>query len=212
MESSVVVRRETNGDGDQGGREAALFAQIKVLTLKLLSLSQTPHKDPAVIPKLPSLLRRTPLSTVFLPVKYPQKSPPLVFDVDKVFFFNVRFSYTLLPLLLLLDAAVACKVREMMMLFLTEYRAEMSVYDNGEKATFVLLCDTGPELTWRPVGTLGANHEMPTLQCLVEVSSYNFTVKRTITVTNVVSPAVLPPFVVAENNPTQSMKQHMLLE
>ncbi|CAH8311604.1 unnamed protein product [Eruca vesicaria subsp. sativa] len=106
---------------------------------------------------------------------------------------------------------------------LIRYRAEMSVYDNDEKATFVLLCDTGPELTWRqgskmidnslrPVGTLGANHEMPTLQCLVEVSSYNFTVKRTITVTNVVSPAVLPPFVVAENNPTQSMKQHMLLE
>ncbi|CDY24389.1 BnaCnng04560D [Brassica napus] len=43
---------------------------------------------------------------------------------------------------------------------------------------------------------------MPTPQCLVEVSSSNLTVKRqTISVTKVVSPAVLPPFVVAESQP-----------
>ncbi|KAG2327712.1 hypothetical protein Bca52824_010440 [Brassica carinata] len=51
-------------------------------------------------------------------------------------------------------------------------------------------------------GDMCANHEMPTSQCLVEVSSYNFTVKRrTITATRVVFPAVLPPFVAAENQP-----------
>ncbi|KAF3500213.1 hypothetical protein F2Q69_00045112 [Brassica cretica] len=51
-------------------------------------------------------------------------------------------------------------------------------------------------------GDIGANHEMPTPQCLVEVSSSNLTVKRqTISVTKVVSPAVLPPFVVAESQP-----------
>ncbi|KAL0648271.1 hypothetical protein Bca4012_046562 [Brassica carinata] len=93
------------------------------------------------------------------------------------------------------------------------YRAEISVYDNVVKATFVLLSNTGPELTGRQAlelidnyfeanGDIGANHEMPTPQCLVEVSSSNLTVKRqTISVTKVVSPAVLPPFVVAESQP-----------
>ncbi|KAG5387897.1 hypothetical protein IGI04_029438 [Brassica rapa subsp. trilocularis] len=51
-------------------------------------------------------------------------------------------------------------------------------------------------------GDIGANHEMPTPQCLVEISSSNLTVKRhTIIVTKVVCPAVLPPFVVAESQP-----------
>ncbi|KAG2274247.1 hypothetical protein Bca52824_056802 [Brassica carinata] len=79
------------------------------------------------------------------------------------------------------------------------YRAEISVYDNVVKATFVLLSNTGPELTGRQAlelidnyfeanGDIGANHEMPTPQCLVEVSSSNLTVKRqTISVTKVVS-------------------------
>ncbi|KAH0898929.1 hypothetical protein HID58_048497 [Brassica napus] len=93
------------------------------------------------------------------------------------------------------------------------YLAKISVYDNVVKATFVLLGNTGPELTGRQAlelidnyfeanGDIGANHEMPTPQCLVEVSSSNLTVKRqTISVTKVVSPAVLPPFVVAESQP-----------
>ncbi|KAF8050732.1 hypothetical protein N665_1895s0008 [Sinapis alba] len=82
-----------------------------------------------------------------------------------------------------------------------KYRVEISVYDNGEKAIFVLLGDTGPELTGRQASKLIDNYfEMPTPKCLVEVSSYNFTIKRqTIIVTKVVCPAVLPPFVVAEN-------------
>ncbi|CAN6853350.1 unnamed protein product [Brassica oleracea] len=85
MEKSVVVvRRETNGD-DVEGREA-LFAQLKALSLELLSLSQTPQKDPAVIPELLSLLRRAPPSCL-----------------------QSFFHYTLFPLLLLLDAAVACR-------------------------------------------------------------------------------------------------------
>lgn len=91
------------------------------------------------------------------------------------------------------------------------YRGEISVNDNGGKENFVLLGDTGPELTGRQTtelidnyleanGDMCANHEMPTPQCLVEVSSYNFTVKRrTIAVTRVVFSAVLPPFVAAEN-------------
>ncbi|XP_009128339.1 TELO2-interacting protein 1 homolog isoform X2 [Brassica rapa] len=85
MEKSVVVvRRETNGD-DVEGREA-LFAQLKALSLELLSLSQTPQKDPAMIPELLSLLRRAPPSSL-----------------------QSFFHYTLFPLLLLLDAAVACR-------------------------------------------------------------------------------------------------------
>ncbi|CAF2076297.1 unnamed protein product [Brassica napus] len=47
---------------------------------------------------------------------------------------------------------------------------------------------------------IGANHEMPTPQCLVEVSSSNLK-RQTIIVTRVVFPAVLPPFVVAESQP-----------
>ncbi|WZY82122.1 hypothetical protein YC2023_028506 [Brassica napus] len=76
---------------------------------------------------------------------------------------------------------------------------------------FVLFGNTGPELTWRQALELidnyfeanrdiGANHEMPTPQCLVEVSSSNLK-RQTIIVTRVVFPAVLPPFVVAESQP-----------
>ncbi|CAN7029017.1 unnamed protein product [Brassica rapa subsp. trilocularis] len=79
------------------------------------------------------------------------------------------------------------------------YRAEISIYDNVVKATFALeLIDNYFEAN----GDIGANHEMPTPQCLVEISSSNLTVKRhTIIVTKVVCPAVLPPFVVAESQP-----------
>ncbi|KAH0913986.1 LOW QUALITY PROTEIN: hypothetical protein HID58_028432, partial [Brassica napus] len=68
-----------------------------------------------------------------------------------------------------------------------------------------LLCSLALELIdnyFEANGDIGANHEMPTPQCLVEISSSNLTVKRhTIIVTKVVCPAVLPPFVVAESQP-----------
>ncbi|CAH2067873.1 unnamed protein product [Thlaspi arvense] len=87
MEKSVVVRRETNGDDVEGEAEReALFAQLKVLCLELLSLSQNPQKDPTTIPALLHLLRRAPPS-----------------------YLQSFFHYTLFPLLLLLDAAVACR-------------------------------------------------------------------------------------------------------
>ncbi|CAH8308744.1 unnamed protein product [Eruca vesicaria subsp. sativa] len=105
------------------------------------------------------------------------------------------------------------------------YHDEICVYDDSEKATFVLLGDAGPELTgsqaaelidnyFEANGDMGANHEMSSPKCLVgtigqthkfrvKVSSYNFTVpSHTITVTEVVCPALLPPFgVVAEIQP-----------
>ncbi|KAL0732056.1 hypothetical protein Bca4012_028150 [Brassica carinata] len=74
----VVVRRET--DGDEGGGEEALFAKLKALSLELLSLSQTPRKDPTVIPELLSLLRRSPpssLQSFFQLSIFAVKSPPL---------------------------------------------------------------------------------------------------------------------------------------
>uniref|UniRef100_A0A1J3EZ89 TELO2-interacting protein 1-like protein n=1 Tax=Noccaea caerulescens TaxID=107243 RepID=A0A1J3EZ89_NOCCA len=83
MENSVVVRRETNGDDFEG---EAVFAQLKILCLELLSLSQNPQKDPATIPALLHLLRRSPPSSL-----------------------QSFFHYTLFPLLLLLDAAVSCR-------------------------------------------------------------------------------------------------------
>ncbi|XP_010431644.1 PREDICTED: TELO2-interacting protein 1 homolog [Camelina sativa] len=87
MEKSVVVRRETDGEDVEGEAEReAVFAQLKVLCLELLNLSQNPQKDPATIPALLRLLRRTPPSTL-----------------------QSFFHYTLFPLLLLLDAAVACR-------------------------------------------------------------------------------------------------------
>ncbi|KAH0905628.1 hypothetical protein HID58_037455 [Brassica napus] len=70
------------------------------------------------------------------------------------------------------------------------YRAEISVYNNVVKATLCSLANRD----------IGANHEMPTPQCLVEVSSSNLK-RQTIIVTRVVFPAVLPPFVVAESQP-----------
>ncbi|KAG7590687.1 Armadillo-type fold [Arabidopsis suecica] len=87
MEKSVVIRRETNGDDVEGEAEReAVFAQLKVLCLELLNLSQNPEKDPATIPALLHLLRRTHPSSL-----------------------QSFFHYTLFPLLLLLDAAVACR-------------------------------------------------------------------------------------------------------
>ncbi|XP_024008438.1 TELO2-interacting protein 1 homolog [Eutrema salsugineum] len=87
MEKSVVVRRETNGDDLEGEAEReTLFAELKVLCLELLSLSQNPQKDPATMPALLHLLRRTSPSSL-----------------------QSFFHYALFPLLLLLDGAVACR-------------------------------------------------------------------------------------------------------
>ncbi|EFH64030.1 hypothetical protein ARALYDRAFT_477087 [Arabidopsis lyrata subsp. lyrata] len=87
MEKSVVIRHETSGDDVEGEAEReAVFAQLKVLCLELLNQSQNPEKDPATIPALLHLLRRTPPSSL-----------------------QSFFHYTLFPLLLLLDAAVACR-------------------------------------------------------------------------------------------------------
>ncbi|KFK42304.1 hypothetical protein AALP_AA2G238700 [Arabis alpina] len=87
MENSVVIHRETNGDDVEGEAEQeALFVHLKVICLELLNLSQNPQKDPATIPELLHLLRRAPPSSL-----------------------QSFFHYTLFPLLLLLDAAVACR-------------------------------------------------------------------------------------------------------
>jgi hypothetical protein len=65
MDKSVVIRRETNGDDVEGDPEReAVFAQLKVLCLELLNLSQNPEKDPTTIPALLLLLRRTPPSSL----------------------------------------------------------------------------------------------------------------------------------------------------
>ncbi|KAF8118971.1 hypothetical protein N665_0001s0029 [Sinapis alba] len=93
----------------------------------------------------------------------------------------------------------------------------MSVYDSGDKASFVLLGNAGTERTRRKAsdlldnyleanGELVGEEEVPTLQCLVAASGQthkfrvkvipcNFTSKRqTIIITKVVCPAVLPPW------------------
>ncbi|KAF8113349.1 hypothetical protein N665_0050s0009 [Sinapis alba] len=99
---------------------------------------------------------------------------------------------------------------------LPRYRATISVYDNKDKADFVLLGDAGSELTGKKAAELvdnyfeanqevGVGHMMPAPQALIDtigqthkfkikVSDLNLTGKiQAITVTKVVSPAVLPP-------------------
>ncbi|CAN6865955.1 unnamed protein product, partial [Brassica oleracea] len=96
------------------------------------------------------------------------------------------------------------------------YRVEMSVYDNEEQCTFIILGDTGKELTGRKATELidtyaeenggdGAELEVPLPQCFIDaigqtkkfrikVSPYNFTYTRlSLTATKIVSSAVLPP-------------------
>ncbi|CAN7027647.1 unnamed protein product [Brassica oleracea var. botrytis] len=96
------------------------------------------------------------------------------------------------------------------------YRVEMSVYDNEEQCTFIILGDTGKELTGRKATELidtyaeenggdGAELEVPLPQCFIDaigqtkkfrikVSPYNFTSTRlSLTATKIVSSAVLPP-------------------
>ncbi|KAL0676806.1 hypothetical protein Bca4012_004787 [Brassica carinata] len=96
-----------------------------------------------------------------------------------------------------------------------KYRAKISVYNNNEQAVFVLLGDTGRELTGKHAAevvdsyhyanqNLGADHQIPVPEALintigqthkfsVKVSDHNLIGKiQTITVTKILSPAVLP--------------------
>ncbi|KAH0881006.1 hypothetical protein HID58_068400 [Brassica napus] len=95
------------------------------------------------------------------------------------------------------------------------YWVEMSVYDNEEQCTFIILGDAGKELTGRKATELidtyaeknggdGAELEVPLPQCFIDaightkkfrikVSPYNFTSTRlSLTATKIVSSAVLP--------------------
>ncbi|KAF3496822.1 hypothetical protein DY000_02055427 [Brassica cretica] len=96
------------------------------------------------------------------------------------------------------------------------YRVEMSVYDNEEQCTFIILGDAGKELTGRKATELidtyveenggdGAELEVPLPQCFIDaigqtkkfrikVAPYNFTsTLLSLTATKIVSSAVLPP-------------------
>ncbi|KAG2307494.1 hypothetical protein Bca4012_083486 [Brassica carinata] len=106
------------------------------------------------------------------------------------------------------------------------FRAEMSVYDSGDKGSFVLLGDAGTEHTRRQAsdnyleanGELVGEEEVPTPQCLVDASGQthkfrvedmpcSFTSKRQaiMRVTKVVCPAVLPPRKPTVDNPSQAL-------
>ncbi|KAF3603236.1 hypothetical protein F2Q69_00033640 [Brassica cretica] len=99
---------------------------------------------------------------------------------------------------------------------LANYRVELSVYDNEEQCTFIILGDAGKELTGRKASELidayvqenggdEAELEVPLPQCFIDtigqtkkfrikVSPYNFTSTRlSLTATKIISPAVLPP-------------------
>ncbi|CAN7077150.1 unnamed protein product [Brassica oleracea var. botrytis] len=103
----------------------------------------------------------------------------------------------------------------------TDYRVEMSVYDNEEQCTFIILGDAEKELTDRKATELidiyveenggdGAELEVPLPQCFIDtigqtkifrikvahynLAHYNFTSTRlSLTATKIVSSAVLPP-------------------
>uniref|UniRef100_A0A0D3D8B1 Replication factor A C-terminal domain-containing protein n=1 Tax=Brassica oleracea var. oleracea TaxID=109376 RepID=A0A0D3D8B1_BRAOL len=98
----------------------------------------------------------------------------------------------------------------------TNYRVELSVYDNDEQCTFIILGDAGKDLTGRKATELidayiqenggdAAELEVPLPQCFIDtigqtkkfrikVAHYNFTSTRlSLTATKIVSPAELPP-------------------
>ncbi|KAH0866164.1 hypothetical protein HID58_083375 [Brassica napus] len=73
------------------------------------------------------------------------------------------------------------------------YRVEMSVYDNEEQCTFIILGDAGKELTGRKATELIDTYA-ETKKFRIKVSPYNFTSTRlSLTATKIVSSAVLPP-------------------
>ncbi|KAG2267790.1 hypothetical protein Bca52824_062345 [Brassica carinata] len=91
--------------------------------------------------------------------------------------------------------------------YLACYRVELSVYDNDEQCTFIILGDAGKDLTVESGENGGdaAELEVPLPQCFIDtigqtkkfrikVAHYNFTSTRlSLTVTKIVSPAELPP-------------------
>ncbi|CAG7883495.1 unnamed protein product, partial [Brassica rapa] len=99
--------------------------------------------------------------------------------------------------------------------YIKQESAKISVYDNNEQAVFVLLGEAGRELSGKHAAevvdsyfeanqNLGADHQIPVAEALintigqthkfsVKVSDHNLTGKtQTITVTKILSPAVLP--------------------
>ncbi|CDY45353.1 BnaA09g12380D [Brassica napus] len=103
------------------------------------------------------------------------------------------------------------------------YRVELSVYDNDEQCTFIILGDAGKDLTGRKAtelidayvqenGGVAAELEVPVPQCFIDtigqtkkfrikVTDYNFTsTKLSFTATKIISAAELPP----KNPPLQT--------
>ncbi|CAF1924321.1 uncharacterized protein LOC103874830 [Brassica rapa] len=99
---------------------------------------------------------------------------------------------------------------------IANYRVELSVYDNDEQCTFIILGDAGKDLTGRKATELidayvqenggdEAEIEVPLPQCFIDaigqtkkfrikVAHYNFTSSRlSLTATKIVSAAELPP-------------------
>ncbi|KAF2607654.1 hypothetical protein F2Q68_00043835 [Brassica cretica] len=99
---------------------------------------------------------------------------------------------------------------------LANYRVELSVYDNDEQCTFIILRDAGKDLTGKKTTELidayvqenggdAAELEVPLPQCFIDtiaqtkkfrikVAHYNFTSTRlSLTATKIVPPAELPP-------------------
>uniref|UniRef100_A0A0D3A1D5 Replication factor A C-terminal domain-containing protein n=1 Tax=Brassica oleracea var. oleracea TaxID=109376 RepID=A0A0D3A1D5_BRAOL len=73
------------------------------------------------------------------------------------------------------------------------YRVELSVYDNDEQCTFIILGDAGKDLTWRKATEL-IDAYVQTKKFRIKVANYNFTpIRLSLTATKIVSPAELPP-------------------
>uniref|UniRef100_A0A0D3AQI8 Replication factor A C-terminal domain-containing protein n=1 Tax=Brassica oleracea var. oleracea TaxID=109376 RepID=A0A0D3AQI8_BRAOL len=73
------------------------------------------------------------------------------------------------------------------------YRVELSVYDNDEQCTFIILGDAGKDLTGRKATEL-IDAYVQTKKFRIKVANYNFTpIRLSLTATKIVSPAELPP-------------------
>ncbi|CAN6917772.1 unnamed protein product, partial [Brassica oleracea] len=73
------------------------------------------------------------------------------------------------------------------------YRVELSVYDNDEQCTFIILGDAGKDLTGRKATEL-IDAYVQTKKFRIKVAHYNFTpIRLSLTATKIVSPAELPP-------------------
>ncbi|KAL0898572.1 hypothetical protein Bca101_082533 [Brassica carinata] len=115
-----------------------------------------------------------------------------------------------------------------------QYHANISVYDNNEQAVFHLLGVAGRALTGKPAAELvdsyfeanqsiEADQQMPIPEALintigqthkfsVKVTDHNLTGKtQTITVTKILSPAILPPGTASVGNPIAPTSEVALL-